>query len=58
MMLDNGIRGTGERNITRKKQEWQAESQAGTNNQLFRFQLSTLTALGIKYPAEWNQPEG
>ena len=58
LMKTNGIRGLGERNITRRKQDWQAESQVGTNNRLFRFKLSTLTELGISYPAEWNKPEG
>lgn len=56
MMKDNGIRGTGERNITRKKTEWQAESQVGTHSRLFRFVLRSLRDLGITYPAEWDKP--
>ena len=58
LMKSNGIRGTVERTITRKKQDWQAESQAGTNNRLIRFKLSTRSELGIKYPPAWDEHEG
>ena len=54
LMKANCIRGTSDRNIGRKKQAWQAESQVGTNNQLFRFKLSILRQLGITYPPEWD----
>lgn len=45
-----------DRQITRKKQEWRAESIAGTNNQKFRFQLNTLKKINITFPPEWEDP--
>ena len=58
LMKSNGIKGTSDRSIGRKKMTWRAESQAGTNNQLFRFKLSMFQELGIKYPSEWdNSPD-
>lgn len=55
VMKMNGIRGVGDTNIRRKKKEWGAESQEGSNHQIFRFHLQKLNNLGISYPAEWNK---
>jgi hypothetical protein len=54
LMKLNGGRGNSESTITRKKKEWEAKSQPGSNDQLFHFQLSKLRELGIKYPPEWD----
>ena len=50
-------RGYSDRSITRTKKRWGSESQAGSNNQRFRFKLSRLRTLGINYPHEWNMPD-
>lgn len=53
LMKMNGRRGTEDRTITRTKSSWQAESQAGSGNRVFRFNLDFLDSLGIVYPPGW-----
>lgn len=48
-------RGYSDRSITRIKNRWKAESQAGSNNRRFRFKLATLNEQGINYPKEWDK---
>jgi hypothetical protein len=54
LMRANAIRGKSDSTITRKKSEWKAEFQQGSNSQLFRFKLAHLRKLGITFPREWD----
>lgn len=54
VMKDNAIECRSDSTIGRTKKKWKAESQEGSNHQRFRFRLSTLVELGIKFPDEWN----
>lgn len=55
LMRANAIRGKSDSTITRRKTEWEAEFQQGSNCQLFRFKLARLQEIGITFPPEWNK---
>ncbi len=50
----NNRAGLGSKSIQRRKREWGAQSQIGSRDQVFRFDLDRLESLGINYPATWN----
>jgi hypothetical protein len=54
VMKMNGIPSVKDHTIRRRKRDWGAESQPKSNHQLFRFKLSRLQELKIKYPESWD----
>lgn len=56
LMKSNGDTSTEEWSVGRRKKQWGSESQSGSNNRVFRFRLTRLRNLSIKYPSEWDEP--
>lgn len=54
LMSLNNVRGSSDKNLIRKKEQWKAEDQVGSGGRRFRFDLNFLDQIGINYPPEWN----